>query len=533
MSPTGAIGLVGALTLLGLLLRLPSFNDSLWGDELATNFVVHGFGAGDVLSIVRHGKEATPPLFFLLAWLGKGVDGSEGLRLVSLLAGLATIPLTYLVGLRTVGAAAGAVGAALVALSPFQIFYSTEARAYSLMMLFCLLACLALLIAVDSGGPGWWITYSLSAAAALYTHYTSIFVLGALFAWAVVTRPATWKPLLASTLGAALLFAPWVPEFLDDTGKQAAKNVEFFHPLTLAHAKSDLLQTYFGHPAIGVGDLPGYLALGLVAAAVALGILSVVLGLRRKGGPAWPPPPGIALVVLLAAATPVGEAIHNLFAPSLFLPRNLIASWPGFALALGAVATAGRGGLRWAASGLLLAGFAIGAVQMLSKDNQRPDFAAAAHFIEDTGVRGSPVVELPTATPGPQSAVEAALAPKGEPLPRDRRIFVLGFPTLQERIALNRRGLNLFVPVPHSTPQEVASDAAALAGDGTLFLVDERGNLDQLRGSPTTNVAQFLAALPPRFHEVDSRTFPGINLVGVHVLIGSRPPLPGHNRPFR
>ena len=527
MSPTGAIGLVGALTLLGLVLRLPSFDDSLWGDELATNFLVHGFGAGDVLSLVRDGKEATPPLFFLLTWLTKGVDGSEGLRLVSLLAGLATIPLTYLLGIRTVGTAAGVVAASLVALAPFQIFYSTEARAYSLMMLFCLLACLALLIALESGGPAWWIAYALSVAAALYTHYTSIFVLGALFGWALVTRSSAWKPLFASTVGAALLFAPWVPEFLDDTGKQAAKNVELFHPLTLAHAKSDLLQTWFGHPEIGVGDLPGYLALGLIAAAIAVGIVSVALTLRRGRLAVWPPSSGIALVVLLAAATPVGEAIHNLFAPSLFLPRNLIASWPAFALAIGALVTAGRGRLRWAASGLILAGFAIGAAQMLSEDNQRPDFAAAARFIERTGDPGSPVVDLPTMTPGPQSAMEAALAPTGEALPSDRRVLVLGFPTLQERIDLNRRGLNLFVPVPHATPQEVAGQAAALAGDGTLFLVDERGNLDQLKGSPTTNVAQFLAALPPRFHEVDSRAFPGIDPVGVHVLSGSGQSGPG------
>src|SRR5215210_2218122 len=125
--PWDEVALVGGITLVALALRLPSLNDALWHDELSTNFVVHGFGVGNLFEI-RHGdQEGTPPLFFMLTWLTSHFDGNEALRLVSLLSGLAAIPLTYLLGLRTVGAAAAAVGAALIALSPFQIVYATEA----------------------------------------------------------------------------------------------------------------------------------------------------------------------------------------------------------------------------------------------------------------------------------------------------------------------------------------------------------------------------------------------------------------------
>src|ERR1700750_2375031 len=85
--------ILAALTPLALALRLPSLGGALWGDELATNYVVNGFGADSFGSILIHGKEATPPLFFLLTWLTKGFDGTEGLRLVSLLAGLAAVRL--------------------------------------------------------------------------------------------------------------------------------------------------------------------------------------------------------------------------------------------------------------------------------------------------------------------------------------------------------------------------------------------------------------------------------------------------------
>lgn len=130
---------------------------------------------------------------------------------MSLLAGLASIPLTYLVGVRTVGELPAFVGAALVALSPFQIFYSTEARAYELLMFTCLVATFALLQALSTNRAGWWVAYGLSVAVAMYTHYVAIFMLFGLFAWAFFAHPDARRRLLLSNLGAALLFAPWIP----------------------------------------------------------------------------------------------------------------------------------------------------------------------------------------------------------------------------------------------------------------------------------------------------------------------------------
>ena len=217
---------------------------------------------GSVLHIVQTDQEGTPPLFFWLAWLTKWFDGVEGLRVPSLLAGLASVPLTYLLGKRLVGATAGFVGAALVALSPFQIFYATEARAYELVMFFCLLATLALLRAVDTGRWQWWAGYGLSAAAALYTHYNAVFVLAFVFAWAFVAHPEGRKGLLVANVGAAVLFAPWLPQFSEDSGEPAAKLTGVLHPLTLQGVKDDVLKWAAGHPNIPIADLPGHLHSG-------------------------------------------------------------------------------------------------------------------------------------------------------------------------------------------------------------------------------------------------------------------------------
>jgi hypothetical protein len=494
---------------------------ALWGDELATNYVVNGFGADSFGTILIHGKEATPPLFFLLTWLTKGFDGTEGLRLVSLLAGLAAVPLTYLIGRESIGRLAGLVGAALVALSPFQIFYATEARAYELFMFVCLLAAWTLLRALGSRRTAWWIAYAVSAALAMYTHYAAVFILAGIFCWAFVARPRERRSLLLASSGAALLFLPWLPEFIDDTGKQAARNIELLHPLSLGVAKNDLLRTWFGSPLFDLGDLPGNLGVALIVAGIAIGLVGVLL-VRRRSGESWRPSAAVVFVVILALAPPVGAALHNLVAPSIFTPRNLIASWPGFALVLGALATAGPTAVRVASVALLLAGFAIGAAQMLDDMNRRPEIAEAADYIESTGVPGSPVVELPQFTPGPQTAFEAALAPKGRGLPADRTVYPLGLPSFADRLELNRRGESFSqagAPVPS---ERIAADAARQAGSGPLFVVGPSGSLAAARAFPGP-LTSFLDALPPRFHEVASRRFAGpvVFGFGVHVLRGN------------
>src|SRR5205085_11633972 len=102
----------------GLLLRLSSLSNSLFGDELSTYYAVAGHGLGRTLQIVRSDQELNPPLYFALAWLFARLgDTPEALRLPSMLAGTAAIPLTYLLGMRTVGRRAAIIGAALVATS--------------------------------------------------------------------------------------------------------------------------------------------------------------------------------------------------------------------------------------------------------------------------------------------------------------------------------------------------------------------------------------------------------------------------------
>ena len=526
--PAASLWIVAGLTVMGLALRLPSFDDSFFGDELSSYFVVHGFGLGNVIDLVESEQEGTPPLYFLLAWLTKSVGSpAEGLRVVSMLAGLAAIPLTYLLGLRTVGSRAALVGSALVSLSPFLIVYASEGRAYSLMMLFCLLSTLSLVTAIERQGPGWWVAYAVFSAGAMYSHYTAAFVLFAQFAWALLAVPPRRRAVLLASLGAVVIYLPWVPGYLEDRDQPAAHVIESLHPLSLDVIKTDVAHTAFGHSQTSLRDLPGEPALLAIAVGLAFGLVAIVLMLRAREGPSLRPPKGVVLVTVLALATPAGAALYSVFADSVFLPRNLIASWPGFALTLGAFLSAGRGRLRTAAVAMVVAGFAVGGLKMLDGDQQRPDYLGVAEFIRDQADPGAPVVEVPAPSPGPQTSLEAHLALEGEPFPAGYPVLALGQPTLKDRLASRGEGGGgplAALPVPEQA--ETAVEAVNLAHGGKIFLtVLGRAPIEELRSSPLSGAAGFLAALPPAYQEVDSRTFPGFWIfpVTVHVLDRTSP----------
>ncbi len=88
---------------------------------------------GSTLRAVVH-TENTPPLWYLIAWVDSRVlgDGEVALRLPSALAGIATVPVAWLIGSELAGRRAAVLAAALVAVNPLFVWYSQEARAYAL-----------------------------------------------------------------------------------------------------------------------------------------------------------------------------------------------------------------------------------------------------------------------------------------------------------------------------------------------------------------------------------------------------------------
>jgi 4-amino-4-deoxy-L-arabinose transferase-like glycosyltransferase len=356
--------IVAALTAVGVALRLAVAQQSLFADELSTRYVVAGRDLLDVISVVHTDAEITPPLYFVLAWLSTRISLTpELLRLPSLVAGIATIPLVYAIGLRTVGRRAALVAAALTTLSPFLVFYSAEARGYALMVALVLGSTLTLLLAVEDGRTRWWAAYAACSAGAAYSHYTCVFVLAAQLAWMLWACPQARRPALLANVAAAVAFLPWLTGLKSDLESPTTKILS-----ALQHVDLPYLRQAVGHWAVGypyasettkLRDLPGTVGLILLAGA---GLLALV------GAYHWLRPPidrRAVLVVALALATPVGELVASALGSNLFGTRNLAASWPAAALCIAALLVAAGPRLGIAASALAVAAMAIGVVTML------------------------------------------------------------------------------------------------------------------------------------------------------------------------
>ncbi len=266
---------VAAITLLALAVRLAGLDESVFGDELFTYEIATRPGFGDMLDGVSGPLEISPPLYFVFAWLAAKVgDPAVWIRVPALVAGVATVPAVYALGVRTVGRTAALLGAALLALSPFAVFYSAEARAYSLATLLVVLSALALLAALDRGGWMRWGLFALAAWAALFSHYTAIFALAAEVIWAAWARRDRVRELALACGAAALALLPWLPSFLDDRTAGFQTAIENLNPLTLSFFVRSLGIALVGNPYLGLRDLPGVPVLVLLG----LGVLLALAG---------------------------------------------------------------------------------------------------------------------------------------------------------------------------------------------------------------------------------------------------------------
>src|SRR4051812_2263045 len=147
---------VALLTLVGLLVRVVVARESLFADELSTYWIVTGHSLGGVVSTVHTDAEITPPLSFVLSWASSQLSHAPiVVRAPAVLAGAATMPLVYWLGLRTVGRRAALVATAIVTFSPFMIYYGAEARGYGLMMALVTLSTLALVRATATDRRAW------------------------------------------------------------------------------------------------------------------------------------------------------------------------------------------------------------------------------------------------------------------------------------------------------------------------------------------------------------------------------------------
>lgn len=504
--------LVVLLTLAALALRVRQYDLSLLGDELSTLSIVRDSGLRGVIDQVSSDAEITPPLYFTLAWLATKLGSApELVRLPALVAGVASVPMLYLLGLRTVGRTPGLIGAFLMAVAPSMIYYSGSGRAYSLMLFLAIASTLAMLAAIRTGRTRWWVAYAAASVLAVYSHYTVVLVLAAQFLWLLWAHPEHRRPAFLANLAAGVAFLPWIPGLLSDFDSPTRTLLEGLQGQGVQAKRFALEQWVIGHPLVDLARLPGLADRLIVWAGIALATvvffaqrIGTVSSLRQWARDHRP----AVLVLALALVAPVVEGILALLGSDIFGARNLAPSWPGMALAVGALLTAIGpvwGGICGVA---VLGGFLFAGGKSTDPGLVPTDYRAAAERIETE------------AGPG-DLAVDLVSTPYISPVPLTPLQLYIGDRT--SRIALDHPvGPPPFLPgdPPVPEPGERLRSALTTASGGDLFIVAPEAEVT-VGGVDRPEVSGNVVALPDGWQVVSRSSYPGMDRLN---LIRVRPP---------
>jgi len=463
-------GALGVVVVVGAVLRLLAATPGFFADELFTYAIADRGSLGDVIDGVRT-TENTPPLYYVLAWLSLKATGvPELVRLPSLVAGIATIPVAALLGRRLWGPVAGIAAAVLIALTPFEIFYSSEARSYAPAAFAVLMSTLLLLEALERPRRLLWVGFAVAAAAAVWFHYAAVFPLAAQAIWALVAHPPRWRPVLLAHLGAAGLYAPWLPFAGAYVPVALIAAVAPFHAEQLLEHPARVLM---GHPIGRLSEAPGTVA--AVALILLLAIL-LTLAVRRLDSSRILLSDPWVLLTAMALAAPLGLLVYSAVKSNLFLSRNLIVSAPPTAVLIGGlVARSVPPRLAVAAILAIVALLLPSAVSTAAGDLARPPYDDVARLVDQRAGPADPVIE-------------ASVAPVGN--------------SLDEPL---RRSLVTFLRRPHAVyiSEDQAKAWRAAGGAGRAFTV-----------YPDVFSGRFRAAIPvpPRgsgFVQVQRRFYEG------------------------
>jgi len=164
------------ITLVGVLLRMISVNSrGLWLDEAAT-VIQAKRSLPLVIQTIASGVH--PPLFHILVhyWIKLFGATETAVRGFAVMWGVLSIPAAYWATRVAYDRRSGLIAAVIVALSPYAIWYSQEARMYSMMMFFGFLSVGFLMLAVRDNRTRHWVGYTIATLLGMFSHYFFAFL---------------------------------------------------------------------------------------------------------------------------------------------------------------------------------------------------------------------------------------------------------------------------------------------------------------------------------------------------------------------
>lgn len=356
--PVSVLRWLVVVLLLAFGLRLVNLGGRpLWYDEaFAILFAEKGLGAmlyGTLTPVAGGAADIHPLLYYttLNGWMRIFGQSVALVRLYSVFAGLLTIAVVYRLAADMFTRRVGLVAAIIVALAPFHIQYSQEARMYALLTLILLLATWAYWRGWHTERRGWWIAFGVLAALAMYSQQLAAFYLVALGLTPVVTRQ--WRKVVPTGFAAGLALLIYLPWLLNLPGQ--LDKLQAYYWIQRPSILRPLL-TLRTFATVGLDYPAPWSLLGFVVGMIlpVFLVLQVVLRGRRmrkteRGGVLW-------LLWLAFGSLALLWLLSQVLAP-VYLDRALLAQGVLFYVALAWLFV--RGGLPRLISVIIAAGWLV------------------------------------------------------------------------------------------------------------------------------------------------------------------------------
>ncbi len=241
------------ILVIGVILRLYHLDfQSVWLDEIHT---LNDANPSNSISEVYDSIVAAdphPPLYFYIVHILFKIFGYTPLvaRMFSVLLGVITIFYTYKLGKQLLNKEVGLVAALLLAINGFSIYYSQEARPYSLLCFVTVLSFYYLIKYIKLPTRRNAILYGVFGALMLYGHFFALFVLLSqlfiLLFFLIISKKENRKTLfingLISGLIMIILFSPTYKIFI-----AATQIKDFWIPYPTADVYTLIYKEFFGN----------------------------------------------------------------------------------------------------------------------------------------------------------------------------------------------------------------------------------------------------------------------------------------------
>ena len=193
-----------AVIALGAVLRLIALgHKSFWLDEIASVAIAR-LPRAAFWTMLWH-EEGNMALYYVLLrpWLHFGV-AEAGVRMLSALLGIASIPLMYVLARRLTGETVARLSTLFIALNACAVAVSQEARGYSLLIVGVLLSTYLLVCLIERPSFAMAFAYGVVTGLVVYCHYFGLFVPAAQ-AISVVALPRSQRPRKQLALAAGIV----------------------------------------------------------------------------------------------------------------------------------------------------------------------------------------------------------------------------------------------------------------------------------------------------------------------------------------